>query len=310
MQTNSNNPKIAVNDVLTGTITAAMEYGFKLNVTVDGVTVRGLLHKNQVRGKDADAQAARVAELNRLFTEQGQPDKPKAEVEVLVTRCEEVDATNPRLKGRKILEVAFSERALIARRAREARETRTAREESIINGGLVGTEVQAKIVEVREGLGVFLTIEDGIAAGLRGLAHITELVDSRDREVKERTLASYAGREGEVVTATIVKVGRNDKQFLTIGLSLKALAQAAVAAEHAALLDRFPVGIEVRGKVVKSRKDDNVPSDGILLQISQDGVMAVLRCGGDMAGNIQRAGACRVVIEGVDEHGRLTVSKA
>lgn len=308
MNTNQSQSNIGlnVNDVVNITITAALEYGLKGNVTLaDGKVVRGLLHNNQISGKSPEAQAARRAELLSLFQNQGKEGAQPATVEVLVTRVEEVEATNPRLKGKKVVEIAFSERALIAKRGREAREARQAQEESILTGLTVGSEVSGKLVEVRDGLGAFVEIEDGVAAGRRALIHVTELSSHRSREKRDEVLESMKSKVGESVTATVVKVGKNDKGFITIGLSTKAFEQAAVAEEHAQLLERFPVGCELTGRLIKSTPD------GLLLKVSQDGVEAVLsNLESGMREKIERAKSTRVVIEGVDDRGRLIVAKA
>ncbi len=307
MNTNTN-PSLAFakNAVIKGTVSGMMEFGFHISVTeVDGVPytgkVRALLVNNQVSGKDDNSRLARIKEDLKMGTT----------VEGLCTRAEFVDAKNPGLKGKKMAQYAISERALIAKRGRENRETREAVENTIL-ALPVGTEVVGVVTENRPGLGAFVEVSDGPAKGRRALIHVSQVSDDREKEDRDAALAEI--EVGTTVTAKLSKVGRNDKGFLDIGLSLRE-ASRAVRAERqqeeaeendAALLDRFPVNCDMTARVAK-KQDGN--GDGIIMTVSQDGVEAVLYCDSDMADKVKRSGSTRIRITGV-ANGRLLAEKA
>lgn len=295
---NTNTLSLKKNDVVSGVITASFEYGWMVTIKVGDKSVRALLVKNQVSGKDDASRDARIASLKMGDT-----------IEGLVTRAELADAKNPGLKGKKVEQYAISERALISKRGRESREARESAENAILNDLTIGTAVQATIKEVRTGLGAFVVINGGVADGRRALIHVSQVCDDRSKDVRDARLAELV--VGTDVTAEVTKVGRNDKQFLEIGLSLKSADQrdrAQAEAEEAAavdedLLNRFPVGCDMTARVVKAT------DDGIVLRVSQDGVEAVLVISGDMADKIMRAKSTRVRVLGAKD-GRLQVEKA
>lgn len=307
MNTASNTTNLK-DTVVTITLTAALAkpedkgaYGFKGTVKLaDGSEVRGLFHKNQCQGRTPEEQEARFAGLKLGDT-----------LEVLVTKDEEVPAKNPKIKSGKVREIAFSERALYAKRAREARQAREAKDEAVLTGLTLGSDVTLKVTEVRE-IGVFGVIDGGVADGYRALVHVTEFSGFRSKEQRDGAVKAFGERfakakdagETTTLTARVVKVEKNEKGFVQIGLSVKAIEAAEVESEHAALLDRFPVGCQMTGRLVKAT------ADGLILTVSQDGVQAILNVDGDMSAKIQRAKSVRVEVTGVDSRGRLTVEKA
>ena len=305
MNTNTN-PTLAFakNAVIKGTVSGMTEYGFHVSVTeVDGVPfagkVRALLVHNQVSGKTDEARLARIKDGIKMGDT----------VEGLCTRSELVDAKNAGLKGKKIAQYAISERALIAKRGREARETREANENAVL-AMPIGTEITGVVTEVRTGLGAFVEVSDGPAKGRRALIHVSLVSDDRSKDARDAALAEI--EVGTTVTAKLSKVGRNTKGFLDIGLSLVETAKAERAEREAeeaqendaALLDRFPEGCEMTGKDAKSTED------GVVLKLTSDGVEALLvDADGDMVEKVLRAKSARVRITGV-KNGRLLVEKA
>ncbi|MCC7531138.1 MAG: S1 RNA-binding domain-containing protein [Candidatus Melainabacteria bacterium] len=304
--TNSVNPVLAFakNAVIKGTVTGMAEFGFHISVTeVDGAPfagkVRALLINNQVSGKTDDDRNARIKGGIKMGDT----------IEGLCTRAEVVDAKNPGLKGKKVAQYAISERALIAKRGRENREAREAVEAAIL-ALPIGTEVVGVVTENRPGLGAFVQVSEGVAAGRRALIHVSQVSDDRNKEDRDEVLAEI--EVGTTVTAKISKVARNDKGFLDIGLSLRdttrqqrAERQQQEADEDAqALRDRFPEGCETTGKNARSTED------GIVVDVA-DGVEALLvNVDGGMSDSILRCKSTRVRFTNEVRDGRLVVEKA
>jgi ribosomal protein S1 len=291
------------NAVIKGTVTAMAEFGFHISVTeVDGVPftgkVRALLVNNQVSGKTDDDRIARIKGGIKMGDT----------IEGLCTRSEVVDAKNAGLKGKKIAQYAISERALIAKRGRENREAREAKEAAIL-ALPIGTEMTGVVTENRPGLGAFVEVSDGVAAGRRALIHVSQVSDDRNKEDRDAALAEI--EVGTTVTAKVSKVERNAKGFLDIGLSLREATRALRAEreqeeadEYAqALLDRFPAGCETTGKNARQTEE------GILVDIA-DGVAALLVVDADMAEKVMRSRSTRVVFTGELRNGHLLVEKA
>lgn len=86
----------------------------------------------------------------------------------------------------------------------------------------VGSRIQGKVTRTAE-FGAFVEVEPGI----EGLIHISELGTNRVRRVRDVV------QEGKEVEVQIVSI---DKEQKRIGLSLKAIAEAARSAENAAAL--------------------------------------------------------------------------
>lgn len=86
----------------------------------------------------------------------------------------------------------------------------------------VGSRIQGKVTRTAE-FGAFVEIEPGI----EGLIHISELGSNRVRRVRDVL------QEGKEVEVQVVSI---DKEQRRIGLSLKAIAEAARVAENAAAL--------------------------------------------------------------------------
>lgn len=86
----------------------------------------------------------------------------------------------------------------------------------------VGSRIQGKVTRTAE-FGAFVEVEPGI----EGLIHISELGSNRVRRVRDVL------QEGKEVEVQIVSI---DKEQKRIGLSLKAIAEAAKHAENAAAL--------------------------------------------------------------------------
>ncbi|HEY9868204.1 MAG TPA: S1 RNA-binding domain-containing protein [Candidatus Obscuribacterales bacterium] len=275
---------VAKETVASGKVTGLAIYG--VFVALEGTNVRGLLPVHQMSG---DTEAAKQARLKSL--------KVGDSVEVLVTKVEEVT------EGKKSrLRVTLSERALAGKRAREAREAREALEERVLSGLTLGTQVVASVSEVREGLGAFVTIGDGIAAGLRALVHVAELCEG-SRE--QRDAALKALKAGESLDAEVIKVGRNDRGHLEIGLSAKAVTQREKAAEMAEVVDRLKAGAPTLSVVRSS-------AEGLVLKVS-DGVFAILpdaNLNGTRRESILKTKRVKVRIVGVDGKGRLVAAKA
>ncbi len=303
MNTQSNTLAFAKNAVIKGTVTGMAEFGFHISVTeVDGAPftgkVRALLVNNQVSGKDDTARLARIKDGIKMGDT----------VEGLCTRAEFVPAKNPGLKGKEVAQYAISERALIAKRGRENREARETVENAIL-ALPIGTDVTGVVTENRPGLGAFVEISDGIAAGRRALVHVSQVCDSRIQDERDAVLAEI--EVGTTLTAKLSKVGRNDKGFLDIGLSLREASRQQRAErqlEEAAqndqeLLERFPVGCEMTGKDAKQTEE------GIIVKVSSDGVEAVLLVDGEMAEKVLRSRSTRIAITGV-QNGRLLAEKA
>ncbi len=307
MNTNTNSvaPVLAFakNAVIKGTVTGMAEFGFHISVTeVDGVPftgkVRALLVNNQVSGKSDDDRNARIKGGIKMGDT----------IEGLCTRSEVVEAKNPGLKGKKVAQYAISERALIAKRGRENREAREAVENAIL-ALPIGTEVVGVVTEVRPGLGAFVEVSEGVAAGRRALIHVSQVSDDRAKEDRDAVLSEI--EVGTTLTAKVSKVARNDKGFLDIGLSLREATRALRAEREQEeaqqydhdLLERFPVGCETTGKDAKQT------DDGIIVKISSDGVEAILAVDGEMADKILRVKSTRVRITGA-ANGRLLVEKA
>lgn len=304
MNTQSNPLAFNKNAVVKGTVTGMAEFGFHVTVTeVDGVPftgkARALLVNNQVSGKDDASRERRIKEELKMGVT----------VEGLCTRAELVKAKNPGLKGKELPQYAISERALIAKRGRENREARDNADAAVL-ALPIGTELTGTVTENRPGLGAFVEITEGVAAGRRALVHVSQVSDSREKDERDAVLAQI--EVGSTLTAKLCKVERNDKKFIDIGLSLRDYARqerqerAAVEAEEndSALLDRFPEGCEMVGKDAKQT------DEGIVLKLSQDGVEAVLTdCDGEMAEKVLRVRSTRVRITGV-QNGRLLAEKA
>ncbi len=293
----------AKNAVIKGTVTGMAEFGFHISVTeVDGAPfsgkVRALLVNNQVSGKTDDDRNARIKGGIKMGDT----------IEGLCTRSEVVEAKNPGLKGKKVAQYAISERALIAKRGRENRESREAKENAIL-GLPIGSEIVGVVTENRPGLGAFVEVSDGVAAGRRALIHVSQVSDDRNQDARDKVLAEI--EVGTTVTAKLSKVERNAKGFLDIGLSLREATRAARAERQqeeaeendAALLDRFPVGCDMTGKDAKQTEE------GIVLKVSADGVEAVLAVDGEMAEKVLRVKSTRIRITGA-QNGRLLAEKA
>lgn len=266
--------------VATGKVTGLALYG--VFIVLDGSGVRGLLPVSQMAGETNAQREARLKDITIGDT-----------IETLVTKVETVG------EGKKSrLKVTLSERALAARKAREERQ---ARDERVIAELAPGTAVDGVVAEVRIGLGAFVTIcGEGVASGMRALVHVSELTEGT-REERDAALARL--KAGDSLSTEVIKVGRNDRGILEIGLSARAVVRQKNEAKAAGLIEK---GSVTTLSVVRSS------ADGLVLQLS-GGVTAILPDGklnGTRRASIMKTKRVKVRIVGVDGKGRLVAEKA
>lgn len=247
---------IAVADRLVGTVAERKDFGVVLKFA-DGATA--LLHVTRMAGGSRSGQNRRHAAL-ALGNE--------VEVEIV-----EIKRDGKRLK------ISASEAGLQVERVLAQVEP--------------GTELKATVASATD-FGLFVTIQEGQAAGLDGLVHVSELPGSSP---DAREAALKAAKVGTEVSVEVLGISKDATGSLRFSLSLR-------AEERRRLRDAFAVGTVHTGKVVKRTDGGFVVSFGALT-----GFLPVGQLGSASESSIKVKGNVRAKVESVDDRLRLTLTR-
>lgn len=248
--------QINVSDRFAGVVSLVLDFG--VEVKLDGVDGSGLLHVSRMRGGN-------IAGRNRRLSQLAKGDA--VEVEVV-----EIKRDGKRRK------ISLSERWHDAVVVAELK---------------AGDAVDAVVVKTLES-GLIATIASGIAAGMDGFVHVSELAGAT-RDARDKALA--AAKLGDSLKLEVLGVSRDDGD-------VRVKLSARVAAVREKIASSFASGTAHTGKVLKRTADGFVVLFGTL-----EGFLPEGELGGASASSIKVGGNVRAKVVGVDERLCLRLSR-
>jgi|AGTN01.3.fsa_nt_gi Ribosomal protein S1 len=248
--------KINVSDRFAGVVSLVLDFG--VEVKLEGVDGSGLLHVSRMRGGSISGRNRRLSQLAK---------GDAVEVEVVEIKFEG--------KRRKL---SLSERW---------------HDEVVVGELKAGERVDAVVVKTLES-GVIATIASGIAAGVDGFLHVSEL-SGVTREARDKALSGI--KLGETLKVEVLSVSK-DAGEVRVKLSQR------VAAVREKLSSTFASGTAHTGKVLKRTTEGFVVTFGTL-----EGFLPENELGGASASSIKVGGNVRAKVVGVDDRLCLRLTR-
>jgi ribosomal protein S1 len=252
------NANVAIGDRFAATVTETKTYGVIVRLGDSGLTA--LLHVSRIAGGSRGAQARRLAKDLTVGA--------TTEVEVVA-----VDREGKRAK------VSVSEKSL-----QDAR---------VLAELTPGTAVRGEVVGKRE-FGAFVRLHDGVAAGVEGLLHVSELA-GHNPEARDKALAALA--VGAQVNAEVLAVRQDESGDLRVSLSLRAEERRVIAS-------RYGVGTVHTGRVAKRVGEGFLVSFGAVT-----GFLPFAELGKAGAGSVRVGGNVRAKIVEIDDRMRAQLTR-
>lgn len=252
------NANIAVNDRVAATVVETKTFGVIVRLG-DSADATALLHVSRMAGGSHGARARRLAALTVGAT---------TEVEVVA-----IEREGKRTK------VSVSERSL-----QDAR---------VLAELAVGTAVSGEVVGKRD-FGVFVRLLDGVAQGVEGLVHVSELAGANPAA---REQALKAAVNGTRVSAEVLGVSLNAAGDLRVSLSLRAEERRRVSAQYGE-------GTVHTGRVVKRVDEGFLVTFGAVT-----GFLPFAELGKAGQNSVRVGGNVRTRVETLDDRMRATLTR-
>lgn len=249
---------VAVADRFPATVAELKPFGAIVRLGDTGLT--GLLHVSRMAGGSQGARAKRLAALT------------------VGAEITEVEVVGVERDGKRV-KVAVSEKSLADAR--------------VLAELQPGSALRGEIAGKRE-FGVFVRLLEGVAEGVEGLAHVSELPGANP-DAREAWLAQAAN--GTPVTVEVLSVRQDEAGDLRVSLSLR-------AEERRIARERYGVGTVHTGRVVKRA------GEGFLVSFrAVTGYLPFAELGKAGAGSVRVGGNVRTKIETIDERMRATLTR-
>lgn len=252
------NANVAVGDRFAATVAETKPYGVIVRLGDSGLTA--LLHVSRAAGGSHGARARRLAN------------------DLSVGATTEVEVVTVEREGKRT-KVSVSEKSL-----QDAR---------VVAELLPGTPVQGQVVGKRD-FGAFVRLLDGVAAGVEGLVHVSELPGHKP-EARDKALAALA--VGAKVNAEVLGVSQDEGGDLRVSLSLR-------GEERRVMAQRYGIGTVHTGRVFKCAGDGFLVSFGAVT-----GYLPFAELGKAGAGSVRVGGNVRAKIVEIDDRMRAQLTR-
>lgn len=249
---------VAVADRFPAVVAELKPFGAIVHLGETGLT--GLLHVSRMAGGSHGVRGKRLSSLT--------VGAAIAEVEVVGVERE----------GKRV-KVAVSEKSLVDAR--------------VLAELQPGTALRGEIAGKRE-FGVFVRLLEGVAEGVEGLVHVSEL-PGVNPDAREAWLAKAAN--GTAVTVEVLSVRQDEAGDLRVSLSLR-------AEERQRARTLYGVGTVHTGRVVKRAGEGFLVSFGAVT-----GFLPFAELGKAGAGSVRVGGNVRAKIETIDDRMRATLTR-
>jgi ribosomal protein S1 len=248
--------QINVSDRFAGVVSLVLDFG--VEVKLEGVEGSGLLHVSRMRGGSMAGRNRRLKALRK-------------------GDAVEVEVTEIKREGKRV-KISLSERW---------------HDELVLSELRAGDQVDAIVVKTVES-GVIATIASGIASGVDGYVHVSELAGAT-RQERDKALA--VAKLGESLKLEVLGVSNVDGD-VRVKLSQR------VAAVREKLGTTFAIGTAHTGKVLKRTEGGFVVVFGAL-----EGFLPASELGGASASSIKVGGNVRAKVVGVDDRLCMQLSR-